>query len=123
VYFLHLDHGMGYALDLMDTAHHYREYRRLMAHWKTLYGEDILDFDYDALVRDPRPQVERLLAFCGLDWEEGCLEFHRVQNAVKTASALQVREPLYKRASGRWRNYAAQLAPVRAYLADLLPAQ
>lgn len=121
VYFLHLDHSMGYALDLMDTAHHYREYRRLMAHWKSLYGPDIFDFDYDALVRNPRPEVERLLAFCGLDWEEGCLEFHRVRNAVKTASALQVREPLYQRASGRWRNYAAHLEPVRAYLADLAP--
>jgi Tfp pilus assembly protein PilF len=122
VFFLHLDHGMGYALDLMDTAHQYREYRRLMAHWKSLYGADILDFDYDALVRDPRPQVERLLAFCGLPWEEGCLEFHRVENAVKTASALQVREPLYRRASGRWRNYARHLGPLREYLADLLPA-
>jgi hypothetical protein len=121
VYFLHLDHSMGYALDLADIAHHYREYRRLMAHWKSLYGADILDFNYDALVRDPRPQVERLLAFCGLDWEERCLLFHRVPNAVKTASALQVREPLYRRASGRWRNYAAQMDPVRAYLADLLP--
>ena len=70
VHFLHLDHAMGYALDLMDTAHYYRQYRRLMAHWKSLYGDDILDFDYDTFVRDPGPAVERLLAFCGLDWEE-----------------------------------------------------
>ncbi len=118
IHFLHLSHGMGYALDLMDTAHYYRQYRRLMAHWKSLYGADILDFDYDALVRDPRPAVERLLAFCGLDWEDGCMAFHRVRNAVKTASALQVREPLYRRSSGRWRNYARQMEPVRAYLAD-----
>ena len=55
VHFLHLDHAMGYALDLMDTAHYYRQYRRLMAHWKSLYGADILDFDYDTFVRDPRP--------------------------------------------------------------------
>ena len=123
VFFLHLDPSMGYALDLMDTAHHYREYRRLMTHWKSLYGPDILDFDYDALVRNPRGEVERLLAFCELDWEEGCLDFHRVRNAVKTASALQVREPLYQRASGRWRNYATQIEPVRAYLADLLPGR
>jgi tetratricopeptide (TPR) repeat protein len=118
VFFLHLDHSMGYALDLMDAAHYYRQYRRLMTHWKTLFGADILDFDYDAFVREPRPAVERLLDFCGLDWEEGCMSFHRVSNAVKTASVWQVREPLYQRSSGRWRNYARHLDPVRAYLDD-----
>jgi tetratricopeptide (TPR) repeat protein len=119
IYFLHLDPGMGYALDLGDIAHYYRQYRRLMAHWKSLYGADILDFDYDLLVREPRPAVERLLAFCGLDWEEGCLAFHRLANAVKTASAWQVREPLYTRSSGRWRNYARHVESLRAALGDL----
>lgn len=118
VYFLHLDHGMGYALDLLDTAHYYRQCQRLIAHWKTLFGADILDFDYDEFVREPRPAVERLLAFCGLDWEEDCMSFHRVSNSVKTASVWQVREPLYQRSSGRWRNYARHLEPLRAYLGD-----
>ena len=57
IFFLHLDHSMGYALDLMDTGHYYAQYRRLMSHWKSLYGADILDFDYDAFVREPRPAV------------------------------------------------------------------
>jgi len=118
VFFLHLDHSMGYALDLMDAAHYYRQYRRLMTHWKALFGADILDFDYDAFVREPRPAVARLLDFCGLDWEENCMSFHRVSNAVKTASVWQVREPLYQRSSGRWRNYARHLDPLRAYLDD-----
>lgn len=116
IFFLHLDHSMAYALDLMDTGHYYVQYRRLMAHWKSLYGSDILDFDYDVLVREPRAQIARLLEFCGLEWDERCLEFHRVGNAVKTASVWQVREPLYSRSSGRWRNYAAQLAPLEDYL-------
>lgn len=119
IHFLHVDHGMGYALDLMDTAHYYVQYRRLMAHWKSLYGADILDFDYDAFVREPRPAVEKLLNFCGLDWEESCMAFERVANAVKTASVWQVREPLYRRSSGRWRNYAPHLQRLRAYLEDL----
>jgi hypothetical protein len=119
IHFLHLDHSMGYALDLIDTAHYYRQYRRLMAHWNALYGRDILDFPYDAFVREPRPAVEKLLGFCGLDWEEDCLSFHRVRNAVKTASVWQVREPLYQRSSGRWRNYARHLAPLREYLGEL----
>ena len=66
IYFLHLDQRMSYALDLLDIGHYYREYRRLMAHWQALYGPDILDFEYEAYLRDPGPAVERLLEFCGL---------------------------------------------------------
>ena len=120
IFFLHLDHGMGYALDLMDTGHYYRQYRRLMAHWKSLYGADILDFDYDAFVREPGPAVERLLAFCELEWDENCMNFHRVGNTVKTASVWQVREPVYQRSSGRWQHYERHLGPLRDYLADLI---
>jgi tetratricopeptide (TPR) repeat protein len=119
VYFTHLDYSAAYALDLMDTAHHFAQYRRLMAHWKKLYGADILDFDYDAFVRDPKPAVERLLAFCGLDWDDACMSFHRSTNPVKTASVWQVREPIYRRASGRWQNYAKHLDQVRAKLNEL----
>jgi hypothetical protein len=118
IYFLHLDHGMPYALDLMDIGHYYRQYTRLMAHWKSLYGDDILDVDYDAFVQHPRPTVERLLAFCGLDWADGCLSFHERANAVKTASVWQVRQPLYRHASGRARHYARQLQPLADYLAS-----
>ncbi len=116
IYFLHLDHGMAYALDLMDIGHYYRQYRRLMAHWKSQYGNDILDVDYDAFVREPRPAVERLLEFCGLDWSDGCLSFHERANAVKTASVWQVRQPLYQHASGRSRVFARQLEPLAEYL-------
>jgi tetratricopeptide (TPR) repeat protein len=116
IYFLHLDHSMSYALDLEDIGHYYVQYRRLMAHWKSLYGADILDLEYDALVREPRPAIERLTAFCGLEWQEACLSFEQSTRAVKTASVWQVRERLYQRSSGRWRNYAAQLAPLQAYL-------
>jgi hypothetical protein len=118
IYFLHLDHSMSYALDLADIGHYYVQYRRLMTHWKTLYGADILDLDYDALVREPRSSIERLTAFAGLEWEEACLSFEQAQRAVKTASVWQVRERLYRRSSGRWQNYAAQLAPLQAYLRD-----
>jgi hypothetical protein len=89
-----------------------------MAHWKALYPGDILDFDYDALVREPRASIKRLLDFCGLDWNEACLSFHRTENVVKTASVWQVREPLYARASGRWRNYEKHLGALRTELGD-----
>lgn len=116
IYFLHLDQRMSYALDLMDTGHHYAQYRRLMAHWKSLYAEDILDFDYDAFVREPRPAIERLLAFCELEWDDACLTPERAAGAVKTASVWQVRQPIYQASSGRAANYARQLAPLAAWL-------
>jgi hypothetical protein len=105
-----------YACDLADIGHYYGQYRRLMTHWRGLYGADILDFDYDAFVRDPRTSLERLLAFLGLPWHEPCLDFHTLRNTVKTASYWQVRRPLYADASGRWRRYRAHLGPLMGAL-------
>lgn len=116
IFFLHLDQRIAYALDLKDIAHYLRHYRRLMAHWRRLYCEDILDFSYDSLVREPRPAVQRLLAFCGLDWNEACVDFAHRPASIKTASVWQVREALYQRASGRARHYASQLAGLAAEL-------
>lgn len=119
LFFLHLNPRMSYALDLADAAHWYGQYRRLMAHWKTLYPADIHDVDYDELVESPRPAIAELLDFCGLEWEEACLSFHTTDTAVRTASNWQVREPLYRSSSGRWRNYETHLAQLRAALGDL----
>ena len=116
LYFLHLDPRMAYALDLDDAAHWYRQYRRLMAHWHALYGDDILTVDYDRLVRSPEAVVGELLEFLGLEWEDSCLDFNRPGEMVRTASVWQVREPLYTRSSGRWRNYERQLDKARKAL-------
>jgi tetratricopeptide (TPR) repeat protein len=116
VYFLHLDQSMSYALDLMDIGHHYLQYRRLMAHWRALFGADIIDVGYDSLVRDPRPEMQRLLAALGLDWDERSLSVPATGRAVKTASVWQVREPLYQRSSGRAQHYQKQLSTLRDYL-------
>ncbi len=109
LHFLHLGPAMPYALDLSDSAHWYAQYERLMAHWKRLYPNDIFDVDYDRLVRDPRPVVERLLGFLGLEWEESLPDVQYRQGPVKTASVWQVREPIHARSSGRWRNYSEKL--------------
>jgi tetratricopeptide (TPR) repeat protein len=119
VYFAHLDPALRYAFDLLDIAHHFGQYRRLMAHWRSLYRDDILDVDYDALVREPRAALERVLRFCGLPWDERCLAGPRPGAVVKTASVWQVREPLHQRSSGRWRHYERQLAALRDSLGDL----
>lgn len=118
IFFLHLDQRMSYALDLKDIGHHYRQYRRLMAHWKHLYGADIIDVDYDTFVHEPEPLARRFLTFLGLDWDERCLSSASVEGAVKTASVWQVREPLYQRSSGRARHYEQELARLRDYLAQ-----
>jgi len=113
VYFQHIDQGLvGYASDLADTAHYFGEYRRMMAHWKSIHADEIFDFDYDRFVSDPRSCLEPLLTFLGLPWSDKCLSFHEVKNTVKTASYWQVRRPLYKDSSGRRRNYAAHATPI-----------
>ena len=119
IYFLHVDHRMGYALDLIDTAHYYRQYRRLMRHWKLLFGADILDFDYDQFVGAPRPAVEKLLAFCGLDWEDGCMAFIGFATQSRPRASGKCENRSISRSSGRWRNYARHLDPLRAALGDL----
>jgi Flp pilus assembly protein TadD len=100
-----LDGRVGYANDLASIAHHWNLYRRLMDHWRQLFGEAIFDADYDAFVAEPRPVAGALLGFLGLDWREECLDFSLRPNRVRTASVWQVREPLYGRSSGRWRRY------------------
>jgi tetratricopeptide (TPR) repeat protein len=120
IYFLHLEQQMSYALDLMDIGHYFREYRRLMTHWKSKFAPDIFDFDYDALVSDPLPALRRLCTFLGLELPSGVPQAAPAGLAVKTASHWQVREPLYRSSSGRSRHYADQLKELRDYLADLL---
>jgi tetratricopeptide (TPR) repeat protein len=110
IWFQQFDGRLGYAADLGDIAFHYREYRRLMDHWRGVLGSGVFDADYDAYVRDPRGVTERLLGYVGLDWHEGCLDFRANPTRVRTASVAQVREPVYLRSSGRWRNYERRLA-------------
>ena len=122
VFFLHLDPRLSYAFDLLEIGHFYRQYRRLMAHWKRLYGSDIVDFDYDEFVRAPEATGQRLFEALDLRWDAGSLNFPGSGGAVRTASVWQVREPLYKSSSGRAQHYARELAGLARYLADLLPA-
>ena len=87
-----------------------------MAHWKSLAPDQILDVPYDTLVNEPEQEVRNILDFLGLPFEQACLEFHASSAPVKTASVWQVREPLYTRSSGRWRNYEKHLGPMMEVL-------
>jgi hypothetical protein len=119
IFFLHLEQQMSYALDLTSIAHYYRHYRRLMAHWRREFPDDIIDFDYDALVRDPHPTLEQLCGRLGLEWSGQVPKVSARSAAIRTASVWQVREPLYTTSSGRARHYARELDALRAELTDL----
>ncbi|HEX3603652.1 MAG TPA: sulfotransferase [Steroidobacteraceae bacterium] len=120
IFFLHLDQQMSYALNLNDTGHYYREYRRLMAHWKREFAGDIFDFNYDALVKEPQQQSKALCEFLDLPWSGEVPKVVNRAGPVKTASVWQVREPLYRTSSGRSRHYLDEIEGLRQELADLL---
>ena len=108
--------GNLWAFDLADSAKRYLETERLAAHWQRVLPLRMLDLSYEALVADLEGEARRLIAFLGLDWEPACLDFHRVERAVRTASVWQVRQPLYSRSAGRWRHYEKHLGPIREEL-------
>jgi len=86
---------------------------RLMAHWRAVLPEGaMLEVQYEDLVDDFEVQARRIVEFCGLDWDERCLAFYKTERSVHTASAAQVRQPLYRSSIGRWRHYKEQLRPL-----------
>jgi hypothetical protein len=111
---------MSYALSLKDIGHYYSEYRRLMAHWKREFAGDIVDFNYDALVKEPQQQFKALCEFLGLPWSGEVPKVANRSTPIKTASVWQVREPLYSTSSGRSRHYLDELTDLQQELADLL---
>lgn len=102
-----------YAFDIEQTARYYAAFDALMATCRAqLPAAQVCEVHYEAIVADIEPEARRLLRFCGLDWEPGCIDFHRNAAPVATASSVQVREPLYQRASGRWQRYGEALRPL-----------
>jgi len=111
-YFQHFLEPHLFALDLRHVAQYYREYERLMAHWRAVLPVPIFELTYEELTADQEAVSRRLLAFCGLDWDDRCLRFHETHRAVLSASTLQVRRPMYRSSVGRWRFYEAHLKPL-----------
>jgi tetratricopeptide (TPR) repeat protein len=109
---------LPFAYDLAEIGRYWRAYDQLMAHWRTILpAGSFLDVDYEALVADQEGQTRRMLDYCGLEWEPACLQFHRTERVVRTASKLQVRRPLYSTSVGRWRPAPELLAPLLTGLA------
>ena len=119
IYFQQFEAANTHANDLQDLAHYSGEYRRLMRHWSaTLPGDVLLHVPYERLVMDAETWSRRMVDFVGLEWDARCLDFHRTERSVVTASRWQVRQAMSTSSVGRWRNYEHYLGPLAALSPD-----
>ncbi|WP_417493224.1 sulfotransferase [Maricaulis sp.] len=108
--------GYPFSYDFGDLAQYMRAKDRLMEHWRVVLPGRILDVRYEDIIADQEGQTRRLLEHVGVDWDPACLDFHTNASPTATASAAQVRQPLYASAVGRWRRYERELAPLAEML-------
>jgi tetratricopeptide (TPR) repeat protein len=103
----------NFSYDLKELGQFYNAYHEIMKHWRQMLPADrFIEVDYEAVVDDLETEARRLVQFCGLQWNDACLEFYRGNRTVRTASVNQVRQPIYKRSVGRWKKYAFYLKPL-----------
>lgn len=120
VYMQHFSQPEGhpYAYDLTELGLYYREYARLMRHWRDVLGARMHEVRYERLVRTPEPQIRALVAHCGLAWDPRCMHHTQNPRPVTTLSAWQARQPIYDTSMDRWRNYAPDLGELIEALGD-----
>jgi tetratricopeptide (TPR) repeat protein len=114
--------GQEFTYDLADIGQYYRDYVELMDHWHCVLPGYVLTVRHEDVVRDLETEVRRMLDFCGLPFEEACLEFHRTDRNVRTPSSEQVRQPIYTSGLEQWRNFEPWLDPLKAALGPELEA-
>ena len=119
----HFAKGQTFTYDLFELGEFYLEYDKMMAHWDRVLPGSVLRVDYENVVENLEDEVKRILAFCELPFEEGCVRFHETERAVRTASSEQVRQPIYKGAVATWQRFGANLDGLREILDPLLPEQ
>lgn len=106
----------SYALD--DLGHYYLAYHRLMEHWNDCLPGRMLNLDYEAIIDDQEGATRTLLGYCGLGWEQACLDFHELETPSTTASAVEVRRPLYSTSVARWKRFERELKPLADFFCD-----
>ncbi len=117
IYFQYFSAIHPYANDFEDLAHYYREYARVMAHWRSVLPADrLLEVPYEGLVEDQEGWTRRLVEFVGLPWDANCLEFHKTERVVITTSKWQVRQQIHGASAGRWRHYERHLGALRGLM-------
>jgi hypothetical protein len=113
IYFQNFSRAHSYKTSLDDLAYFYREYDRLMRHWRNVLPADrLLEISYEALTDNQAEESRRLIEFIGLEWDERCLDFHQTERKVGTSSNWQVRQKIYHTSRARWRNYEKHLGPL-----------
>ena len=112
--------GQEFTYSLEDIGRYYRIYVELMQHWDRVLPGRVLRVQHEELIDDLEGSVRRMLDYCNLEFEPACLEFHRTERSVRTASSEQVRRPINREGVGRWRDYEPYLTPLKAALGDLL---
>ena len=112
IYFQLFTPQHAYACDLQRLGRYYRVYRDLMACWNEVLDIPLLNIRYERLVAEPEATIRSLVEFCGLPWDDRCLEFHATRRDVNTPSYGQVRQPIYTRSVNRWKNYQSHLQPL-----------
>jgi tetratricopeptide (TPR) repeat protein len=110
-----------YTESLEALGHAYAQYRHLMDHWAMVLPNPMLTLSYEEIVSDLEGSARRAVAFLGLEWDDACLDYQRAENKVKTISAQQVRQPLYRTSLQRWRRYEAHVDPLKEALAPFYP--
>lgn len=112
------------SYDLRELGRYYRDYLTIMAHWReVLPAGSFYEIQYEDLVANQEEESRKLLAFCGLEWNEACLDPHKTERTVKTASVTQVRQPVYTSSVERWRVYEKFLGPLLEELGDAVPGR
>jgi tetratricopeptide (TPR) repeat protein len=112
--------GQEFTYSIEDIARYYRTYLELMRHWDTVLPGRILRVWYEDVVEDLEGNVRRILEFCGLEFEPACVEFHKIERSISTASSEQVRQPIFRDGLFQWRNYELWLGPLKHGLGDAL---
>jgi tetratricopeptide (TPR) repeat protein len=112
--------GQEFTYDLGDIARYYRNYVELMDHWDAVLPGKVLRVQHEDLVADLEGNVRRILEFCGLPFEQGCLEYYKTERSVRTASSEQVRRPIYREGLDQWRHFETWLGPLKAAVGPLL---
>lgn len=118
IYFQRFNDFHAYARNLTSLGKYYRQYRRLVAHWKTVLRIPIMDIQYEDLVENQEDLSRKMIEFCELEWDDRCLRFHESGRFVTTPSYDQVRRPIYRKSVARWKNYEQFLGPLVTALRD-----
>jgi hypothetical protein len=116
----HFAKGQTFTYDMFELGEFYLHYDNLMHHWNDVLPGKVLRVQYEDVVQNLDTQVRRILDYCGLPFEEGCVNFHETKRSVRTASSEQVRQPIYSGSVNTWQRFDSHLEPLKDILEPLL---